>query len=273
MTFSMAVTAYQESERGTFSWIKEAIAPAVESPHVAEIVISDDASDDYDGLKHALTNIPKVRLIRNETNRGVFGNKLEAILSCESEWVLNWDSDNLLSLEYIDLLVRASVPLAPELLYCPSYGRPALDYRNVVGIWWLMDVESLSKAPQFGCLVNTGGWLVNRARFASIFERYRGMRFDLMQRNYLNVADRSDLWHRRAYDAVDSFFYMKEWWLSGGRVFIVPGLEYEHRVGFKSSWQRAPPEKDLLPAFYLAELLEAAKQRAYRRKKAAERCQ
>lgn len=253
---TFAVTAFNESTRGRFSWIRQCIDAAVGHPLVGSIVIVNDGTEDYTALCQSLAGVPKVSLYQNPENYGVFGNKLEAVFRSVHDWVLLCDSDNTMNAAYLDRLASL-MPWDERTFYSASFARPQFDYRGVIGSWAMSDVAHLWKHPNFGCFVNTGNQLLHRPRFLEIFGKYRGPRFDLLLPNYFKGVK-----HRAAqkrwrviYDAADSFFINKEWWYAGNRLAFVDGLEYEHRVD-NSSWQRAPGEKEALTPAFVLEMLD-----------------
>lgn len=265
---SFAVTAYEESRRNNFAWIRECLAPAAAHPFVSEIIVVDDGSSDVNGLAAAIAGTPKLRLEHLEVNHGVFGAKLESVIRASRPWVMMADSDNVFGADYFDRLA-ALCPFNAGTLYSPSFGKPALDYREMVGRWTVENCAELVKHRLSGCGLNTGNQFVSRGAFVAQFMRYRGPRFDLMLPDYFGIGDRSDLKWRRVYDSADSFFINKEWMLGGGAMEIVPNLAYihgsltpEHQRLVRSSWEQAPAEKDRLPPIFTRELLDAAGRKA-----------
>ncbi len=255
---TLAVTAYQESTRANYEWIKECLAPGAETPTVQEIAVVNDGTPDFEALDKALAHIPKLTLHQNDTRLHVFGNKLESVYRATSEWVLLCDSDNHMSVEYYDKLARMA-PWNPSTWYCASFAKPEFDYRALCGTWNLADISRMVAIKGFWCFVNTGNQFVHRERFLDLFGHLRGKRFDLEQPDYFGVADRTDEKWFLAYGAQDSFFLTKEWLMHGGVVRCVEGLEYDHRLGGGdlSNYNRAPLEKSGIgPAYYL-EMLDA----------------
>ncbi len=256
---TLAVTAYQESKRGEFSWIRECLAPAATDPLVREIMVVNDGTPDFPGLQAAVADVPKMRMLQNAKRLHVFGNKLESVYQSSSEWVLLCDSDNIMPPEYYRTL-ESLAPWKPETWYCASFARPAFDYRPLCGTWNLGNVQRMVAASCFWCFVNTGNQFVHRESFLNVFGHLRGKRFDLEQPDYFRADDRTDEKWFLVYGAQDSFFLTKTWLISGRLVRCVKGLEYEHRIGCGdlSNFERAPEEKNCLgPAYYL-ELLDAA---------------
>lgn len=268
MTYGVAMTAYHEERRGRvpYQWIRESIAPALAHPAVSEVFVYDDTgtADSTARLAEALGPHDKLRIEGGDINLGVFGAKVESVARAGPEWVLMADSDNVFGADALDTL--ASLRPSPPTLYAPSFGRPALDYREMCGRWTLRDFPRFNAHRMSGCAINTGNEFVNRDAFLAVFAHLRGGRWDLKLPDYLGVSDRSDVKWRRVYDSFDSGFINSQWWLAAGAIEIVPGFEYvhgsltpEHQAVARSSWDNAPEEKDRLPAIFIGELLEAAR--------------
>lgn len=252
---TLAVTAYQETERGNCGWILECLQSAGWHSLVSEIVVMDDGSTDYPQLQKHLVDHPKLSLVHNETNLGVFASKLEAVYHSTNEWVQQCDSDNQMPLDYFDHLYHI-VPWQSDTWYLPSFAMPQLDYRTFCGQYDINTVRTVSDQPHFECLMNTGNSFVNRKAFLSVFGKFRGKRFDLELPNYFHINDRSDIKWRRTYDACDSLIYNLLWLQSGGKINVVPGLEYHHRmdIGLLSNYVRSPPAKVQLNSILLSQL-------------------
>jgi glycosyltransferase involved in cell wall biosynthesis len=196
-----------------------------------------------------LDRLPKIRLYRNETNRGVFGNKLEAIARARGEWVITCDSDNFMSREYIDRVV--GIHKDPKIWYCPCFAKPHFDYRGIVGTYDWGSIKRIRTHPASRCFINTGNQVVSRESFMRVFGKYRAKRFDLMMPNYLNTPEAQRVTHkwRMVWDACDSLIFNMEWLKAGNYLSIVPGLEYEHYVGIdmnEGNYNRSPGEKTAL---------------------------
>ena len=261
---TLAVTAYNESQRGNFQWIRECVGPASMSPVVREIVVVNDGTDDFDALTKALADIPKVRLFQNETRLHVFGNKLESVYRATSDWVLLGDSDNVMRADYFNRLV-AQQPWDLRDWYCASFARPAFDYRKLIGVWDLRDTHRMAAIKAFWCFGNTGNQFTHRGRWMETFGHLRGKRFDLEQPDYFEAANRNDEKWLLAYGAQDSFFLFKQWLISGNRVHCVDGMEYDHRMdtGLLSNFNRGPAEKEALAPIYYLEMRDAARGRKH----------
>lgn len=255
---SFAVTAYQEMApvRRQGGRLLEAIAAAQQHDSVAEIVVVDDGSTDFDELEAFLNGQPKVHLYHQPENQGVFGNKLEAVARATCDWVITCDSDNRMAAEFIDQIV--AIDKRPECWYCPSFARPDFDYRHLAGDYDLGGIGAIIDRPRFDCMMNTGNQTVHRESFMEVFGPYRGKRADLMNPNYLGLlpAQRPMKYWRLVFDALDSFIYNMTWLSAGGKLHIVSGLEYDHyrTSGLESNYARSPQEKDDLGVILFKEL-------------------
>ncbi len=252
------MTAFNESQRGNFAWIRECVAAAVEHPLVREVVVVNDATPDIDTLRAALANIPKVRVFQNTRNHGVFGNKAISVSASSSPWVVMCDSDNTMGADYFDRLASLQ-PWDEAVWYSACRGTPELDYTQFVGDIHIRNLADVAlRGAQWWCLANTGNWFVNRAQFLETFEGIPPYRFDLHQRDYFGAGDRSAEHWLRAYDAQDSFYINKTWWESGGILRVVDGLQYAHRMDKDApgNYNRSPIEKEALAPAYFLELID-----------------
>lgn len=259
MKLGLLITTYEESRKPDKL---ERCLTIANDPRIAEVVIVDDCSSDFSLLevriaewldKHCRADLD-VHIHRNETNLGVFGNKLTAIRHAKSEWVQSIDSDNWFDKDYLDVLERQN--FRDGLMFSPSFAMPNFDYRAMAGkILSLRTLAEFSAWKNFLCLANTGNQCFCRASMLSATNQCETENNQLRQPDYYGIgAERGNLHWRKVYDSADSFYFNKLWLELGGEVLVVPGLHYQHEVHEHSSWAAAPKEKDLLPLFYLLEL-------------------
>lgn len=247
---SYAITAYNEMGRGGPT-ILESMDAALSHPDINEVVVTDDMSDadHFHWLQDLMTGIDKVKLYRNNKNLGVFGNKLAAVANTSGDWVINSDSDNVISREVIDLVLDRE--LDPKVWYSPSFAKPQFDYRPFVGSYDASTIGDLvAKGGMTECFINTGNQTVNRKRYLEVFGKYLGQRADLLMPNYLDIPEgkRADKYWADVFNACDSLIFNMEWLKSGGKLEIVEGFEYDHfyTSGDDSNYNRAPGEKGKL---------------------------
>lgn len=264
--FSFAVTAFKEmcDARENGQRLLRAIAPAQAHEAIEEIVVVDDGSEDYGQLAELLKGQPKVKHYHNTENRGVFGNKVEAIARATGEWVITCDSDNTMGKAFLDM--ATSVAVNPLYWYCPSFAKPEFDYRKLIGRYNLGNIAAIMDKPIFECAMNTGNQTVHRETFVKVFGKYRGKRADLMMSNWLNLEEterqKIDPW-RLVFDACDSFILNLEWLCAGNWMRIVEGMEYDHFTGggLTSNYARSPKEKGDLSRLLIRELKRLAGER------------
>ena len=197
----------------------------LEHPKIDEIVVVDDHSDDFDGLKSLLDSFPKVTLHRNDRNLKCFGNKIEAIARSTSEWVITCDSDNIMGIDYLDI-VTSNAKL-PSSWYCPTFARPLFDYRRVIGVWNASTIHTIAHDPCFCCFINTGNQTVRREDFVRVFSSYRGRALSSFMPDLAGVGRGypDSIW-----DGNDSKIFNFVWLKSGGQLVAHCGLEYDHTV-------------------------------------------
>lgn len=265
MKITLAVTAYNEKQRALGEWVARCVSVAIDHPLVSDVVIVNDASDDIDFLCETFSGKSKVRIIQNQINLGVFGNKVQSVQESREPWVVMCDSDNFMGVDYFNRLMGIC-PWSIDHLYCPSFGRPKLNYTHLCGVYSMKGFVGLRGKRLFGCLFNTGNQFVHRQSFLDVFGGYRRDRFDLEQPNYFAVEDREDKRWRIIHDAADSAWINTCWLKQGYSLRVVDGLHYVHNCT-PQSYCRAPQEKRALHPVYLCEmqdLLDHGSVRSYK---------
>lgn len=190
----------------------------VDDPRISEIVIVDDASTNHSsgyvlGLQGRYKQ--KVKSFVNKKNLDCYRNKREAISKATNEWVIIFDSDNIITKSYIDRIESLfTAGLNPKTIYQPSFAKPHFNFTKYES--FLIDKSNVSKYmvdPMFGTMLNAMNYFVNRDE-------------------YLKVWD-------GAVDPVtsDSIYQNYNWLKAGNSIYVVPGLEYEHRVHNGSHYQ------------------------------------
>lgn len=258
MSFGILITTYLEGLRPGF--LERALELAADR-RVDEIVISDDASPDLPATYERVQRLgPTVRakltFVPQPENLGVFGNKLAALRAARSDWVQSLDSDNCLSSGYLDCLFRLLGD--PDRLLCPTFARPEFDYRERAGqSVTLANFPEFLRCGWFGCFMNTGNQCCHRETLLAVLQDLPTLRHDRYLHDYFAADALADLDHRKVYDSADSLLFNKLWLESGRRLYLGPGLEYDHAIHAASSWLRAPGLKAVMPGIYFRELLDA----------------
>ena len=217
---SLCITNYNRYEM-----LLESFAQVLNDDRISEIVIVDDCSTDeiYGKVLAAVFDMPKVKLYRNQQNLGMSLNKKRAVELAKSEWCIILDSDNAIGLDYLDALFKTghfyAAPLrnrgitTPEhyfydnWIYCPSFAKPQFDYRKFEG-WHtrLPYAKNLLKDPAGECLFNTCNYVVNRAEYLKVYQ------------------------HNPEMKGTDTIWFNYLWLKAGNSFYVVPGMEYFHRV-------------------------------------------
>jgi len=236
---SIAITHWNR-----FPYLRECIAPVLNDPRVAEIVISDDASTDgsWDEIQEYYGLHPKVKMFRNEQNLDCYRNKAKAMEHTTNGWTILFDSDNVLGVDYLDALY-ALPEWNLDTVYCPDFAEPHFNYTKFGGIMIDRTNVSLFMGKETTRMVRS-------ARNPNNF-RHRGMRqthlpdeygsfrtalntcnFFVHRDQYLSVWDGSVNPH-----TADSIYQNFNWLKSGKRLTIVKGLRYFHRVHADSHYK------------------------------------
>jgi len=198
-----------------FSFLKESIPLYLENPHITEIVITDETGEDYAEITSAFSH-PKLRVYQNECRLGVLANKQRAASYATSEFVAIIDSDNFADVDYFEAFKTffSSYRISPSCLFLPSFAKPhdKLNYKKYIGTpITRKNVKSLW--PDIETCFNTMNMIVSR-EFLSTF-------------NILNDKPMSD-YASGSYDSL--YFTLYAIFNMGATVFVVNGMEYEHRV-------------------------------------------
>lgn len=203
MRVSIALTHHNR-----FDMLREAVAAVEADPRVEEVVISDDASDDgsWERIVAEYYALPKYRLFRNARNLDCYANKAKAVERCEGDWVVLFDSDNVMGRDYLDALEQAQ-PWLDRTAYLPTFARPEFDYRKFEGT----RVDRRNVAPwvaddTFRTALNTANYLVRRDEYLRAWD-----------------PDTDPV-------TADSIYMNLRWLEQGNSLYFVPGLAYEHRI-------------------------------------------
>jgi glycosyltransferase involved in cell wall biosynthesis len=179
----------------------------INDDRISEIVIVDDHStmECFNTVFWYTKDIPKVKLYRNDRNLDCYRNKREAVSKATNDWVILFDSDNILTKEYVDKI--CSHVWDPKELVNPSFAKPHFDFTKYSGL--VVDKTNVflhMHESSFTTMLNAMNYFVNRDE-------------------YLKVWDGS-------VDPVtsDSIFHNYNWLKAGNSIYVMHGLEYEHRV-------------------------------------------
>ena len=191
-----------------YEMLFESFANVINDERISEIVIVDDASDMdiYELVKQRSALNPKITLYRNLTNQDCYTNKMIAASYAENDFIILFDSDNILDTTYIDRLYDFE-DWDEGTIYAPSFAKPTFDYTAFNGLIVTKEnVADYMNEPMFTTCLNTANYFVNK-------------------KNYLSIWDGN-------IDPVtaDSIFMAMNWLKAGNKIHIVEDLHYEHRV-------------------------------------------
>ncbi len=202
---SLAITTFNRTDL-----LFNSFAKILNDPRIDEVVILDDHSEPeiFSLVSQHCKQFPKIILHRNARNVGMSLNKMDAIKLCKNEWVIIFDSDNILKPCYLDAL--DNIPgwwMNDDVIYCPSQALPNFDYRSFQGAYInRRSVEIFAKEPLFSALMNTCNYVVHRETY---LKNYR-----------LNTKVK----------ATDTVWYALNHLVRDGAFHIVPDMSYEHLV-------------------------------------------
>jgi len=204
MKLTFAVTVYNR-----YDLLLESFAGIISDERIDEILVMDDCSEDkyWNKIKDLPKFNPKIKVVRQASNRGMSENKRDAVFNSKHDWVILADSDNVFDKRYIDALMNVK-SFVPEIIYCPSFAAPNFDYRKYQGNSYFKSssFELLFQETEFSCLMNTCNYVVNREAYLKAW----------VENKTIKCAD--TIW----------FNYL--WLKAGNGFFIVPDMHYNHRV-------------------------------------------
>ncbi len=193
----------------------ESFYDVYEDERISEIVIVDDASDFevYEDLKSMTDALPKVKLYRNLTNQDCYFNKATAIGYATNERAILLDSDNKIDKSYLDRLY-AIEKWDIDTIYTPSFAAPNFDFRPYENlILTRCNVAQYIDEPMMETCLNAANYFVDVYKYLEVFD------------SKTNPV------------TSDSIYQCYNWLLEGGRIEIVSGLIYQHRVHSGSHYQ------------------------------------
>ena len=186
----------------------DAFRQVLNDDRISEIVIVDDCSDEriYNNLAFMVNGIGKVKLYRNDTNLGCYHNKRKSVELAQNEWVIVFDSDNILTKEYLDAIEPLSY-IPKTTLYQPEFARPHFDFRKFSGtVVSAFNVKNYMRLQHFTTMLNAMNFFINRDEFLKIPHR------------------KEETW------TADSIYFNYLWLKAGNKIYVTPGMQYDHLV-------------------------------------------
>lgn len=188
----------------------DAIANVLFDDRVTEIIISDDCSRDevFSSVVWYFKEHTKVKIYKNPVNIDCYHNKAKSIELATNQWCCLWDSDNIFGKDYIDRLENLIVAgLNDKTAYAPSFAKPHFNFEQFAGVNInKSNIAGLINHDKIQTMLNAMNYFVNRDEFLRVFDP-----------TIKPVTS-------------DSIYHNSRWLEMGNSIYIVPGLQYEHRV-------------------------------------------
>lgn len=198
---TLAITTYNRLE-----YTLESFSQVVNHPRITEILIVDDHSKEeiYYKLMDAVIGVPKIKLLYQPHNRGMQQNKADAVYCSKEDWVILFDSDNVLSEQYMN-----SIPLVldPSIIYVPSFAAPNFDMSPMAGK--LVDKYNVNQYTNLECFnwfLNGCNYVVHRDEYEKVYKPSKEIK------------------------GTDTAAFAINWLKAGNRFYVMPGAKYFHRV-------------------------------------------
>lgn len=202
-TVTLAITNHNR-----FDLLVKSFEQVIDDPRISEVVISDDESDQkiFHQILDKFSLTSKVKIFRNATNQGVYRNKFHSVLHAKNDWVIVFDSDNVIGEKYLDALY--GIPQwDPRTEYCPGRALPEFNYTQIhLGVIDSSNVNALWKKKQFDAMMNTMNSFFNREEYLRVWaDDFEPISSDSIYMNY-------------------------KWLAAGNNIQIIPEMEYYHRI-------------------------------------------
>jgi len=204
MEISLCITT-----RNRLDMTIESFKDVLSDDRITEIIIVDDCSDKdvYDELKRFCDGIPKVKLFRNPFRFGMAGSKRKAINLAKNKFACIFDSDNKIGPDYFDALFRMMHTMSDNTICMPMKANPNFDFTNYRGRFInAKNVNDFMHDPMFRCMLNCCNYVVPVHAYLEVYE------FD------------------KTIKATDTIAFNYLWLKKGKSFFVVPDMEYFHRV-------------------------------------------
>lgn len=201
----------------------KSFAGIISDSRVGSIHISDDASEIelFNRVCKCISELPeseKVSITRNLSNIDCFANKRNAVIGQVGkieDWVILGDSDNMFGPDYLDKIFEIE-KWEEDTIYTPCFAAPSFDFRAYSGLTITKEnVAEYIDKPLLETCLNACNYFVNRNSYLAL-----------------------DIWDK-GFDPVtsDSIYVCLKWLEAGGKIKILEGLQYYHRVHSGSHYQ------------------------------------
>jgi glycosyltransferase involved in cell wall biosynthesis len=199
MKLSLCLTTYNRYEM-----LLEAFSQVIDHERLDEIIIVDDCSHPryFNKIRDLPRFNPKIKVFRQLENRGMSRNKADAISYASNEWVIIFDSDNIMKPDYLEAI---PLDLVSNTIYCPCFASPNFDYRSLSR--QVINRHNINiEDNTTNMLMNTCNYVVPKDQYLEVYEENQEMR------------------------ATDTIWFNYLWLKANNDFFVMPGCEYDHRV-------------------------------------------
>jgi glycosyltransferase involved in cell wall biosynthesis len=217
---------------GRSDLVMETLKYPLQDDRIDEIIMCDDCSteEDYHKLIENTWNFRKIKVIKNVKNFHNQHNKRNAISFAKNEWCILLDNDNVIDKDFVDKLFQIEVWFKQKI-YHPSFAAPTFDYRQFNGdSITKTNVAEYCKHNIFMTLLNTNNYLVNRDEYLELYKYNPEVR------------------------GADGLFNSYNWLKAGNMFYIVPDLQYYHRVHIGSEFLRERDSNMKLAYYWLEQI-------------------
>ena len=192
-------------------WTQCTVGTAESVPEVSEVVVIDDASPDCVRklLREKTANYSKVKFMENLNRLFPFANKYRVVENCKEDWVALLDSDNAFDGSYFSAFLKDMDSHDRNVdILCPSFARPNFNYLAYSGKTICAEnIGQYFDNPMFFTLLNTGNFVVRKSKYLSSLKGVTGSPI-----------------------ASDVIFAIYHLLTNGARIYVVPGMEYQHNI-------------------------------------------
>lgn len=206
MNLSLAITTYNR-----FELTIESCAQVIGDPRIDDIVILDDASTDgsFEKLAEYYNGRQKVRVIRQAQNRGMSINKRDAIGYAKNDYAIILDSDNIIGVDYLNAFyeqIQRDRHPNEWCIYLPDFAKPNFNFRKYSGRTYTKIHKPRMADPMGNCMMNCCNYIVNKSKYLEVYQ------------------------HNPDHICSDTVWFNYLWLKAGYGFYVVPGMEYYHRV-------------------------------------------
>lgn len=201
-----------------FELLLESFDKVKDDPRISEICIySDGSNEEYSSkLFTYFENFSKVELYLNPDNKGVHKAKKYAVEMSSNEWVILFDSDNLIDVDYLDIIYKYE--WQEFIAYQPEFLKPHFDFRKFSGaLINKYNIQEYLKVPdnKIDTFGNAQNFFINKKSYLESWKEGE------------NVNGNDSLW----------FFY--NWIKDGKSLYLTPNLSYFHRIHDNTTKEQA----------------------------------